>query len=162
MPLLRRLVSLILLIWLVGTVAGIVCWRPAEAQNVVIDTSTVQYRRHGAAVDNLVNGPFRYWVGVLRFPGWHITFRADSLEDAAARTYIRDEYRAMLVVVDLAQLDGNVDEILLHELLHAKIAAYTTFAHALAGDNVQLQMELQRREEALVTDLSRSKLWERP
>lgn len=154
---LRRVTALVFALWALGTLAGLVCWRNASAQQVHIDTTSAQYHQRTAFVDSLVRGPVVRWVERLRFPDWRITIRADTLEaGVVARTYAREEYRQALIVFDLDQLDQvDFDEVLVHELLHIKLSGYTTLARALAQSHA-IANELQRREEALVTDLMRS------
>ena len=160
MPRLRRVLGLILLLWVVSTVAGAVCW--ASTQRIEIDTSTAQYRAHPAFVDSLARGPVLNFARVLRLTGWRIVLRADSLgQDTVAVTRSSDAYRNALIVIDVRNLDAdNREEIVLHELWHVKLSSYAGIIRELVGAHEGfLSWEVARKEEALVTDLTRMMLW---
>lgn len=132
----------------------------AQAQQILIDTTATQYAEYAKDVDALAEGPLTYWIKVVNLPGWKVMLRADTLTDASAQTYSREEYRSALIVVDMRQLPHvDVAELLLHELLHIKLSPYTTSARMAAGPHGPVLQDLMRREEALVTDLTRSYLW---
>jgi hypothetical protein len=150
-----------LVIFLGSTIAGVVAGtKVCEAQQIVVDTTTEQYRGRRAFVDS-VGGIVLKWSGRVPLSGWRIVLRADTLTAATAQTRLSEAYRTALIVVDLRSLDAeNADEAILHELFHLKIAAYTSLVQTLVYANEGFIVRVfQRAEEALVTDLTRAMLW---
>lgn len=136
----------------------------ADAQQIVVDTSTAQYKQHPKRVDSLAVGPLATYAAKLKLGGWRILLKADSLETATALTYVSEPYRNAMIVVDLRRLSPfHHDEVILHELWHVRLSPYTAFVGILLGGHDGpgsiLLDEAQRKEEGLVTDLTRAMLW---
>lgn len=160
MPRLLRVIAIVLAIWFASTLAGAVCW--ASAQRIEIDTSTAQYQAHSARVDSLARGPLITYAKYLRLVGWRIALRVDTLgADTVAITRVNEPYRNSMIVMDMRKLrEDNTDEIVLHELWHIKLAPYTRLINELVGAHEGfISWEVAKKEEALVTDLTRMLLW---
>lgn len=159
MPRWRRVLGLILLLWVVSTIAGAVCW---ARQRIEIDTTAASYRRDSARVDSLARGPLLSYAKYLRLNGWRIVFRADTLGgDTVAVTRASEPYRNSMIVLDIRKIDASTtDEVLLHELWHIKLSPYTRLIKELVGAHDGfISWEVAKKEEALVTDLTRMMLW---
>src|SRR3990167_3684833 len=173
---LRRVFSIVLVLWVLGAILGAVCWRDGEAQQIVLDTSTAQYKANAKYIDSLIAGPFLHWVKVLRLPFWRIVIRADSLpyndnphhqvaqSFVTAATYVNEPYRNALIIVSVERLhDTDPNEVFLHELWHIVFAPYTQFVGAYFDGTSAgpLSGELRLKEERLVTERTRAMLWGR-
>ena len=158
----RRVLAILLITFAVGTLAGTMCWMSAQQTQILVDTTTTQYRKQGKRVDSLAAGLLTKWVAYLGLPYWRIVLRADTLpEGMVAQTQISEHYRNALVVKDLRALDDlNTEEALLHEVWHIKLAPYTSLVRQLVGVHEGfLSQDVAQREERLVTDLTRGMLW---
>ena len=159
---LQRVVMIVLALWVLGALVGVVCWGAADAQQIVLDTSTAQYKANTRYVDSLVTGPFVMWARRFRLTNWRITVRADSLAITTAETYVNEPYKNAVVVFDVRRMaTTDANEIFVHELWHVKLSPYTEFAGNFfdGHDGGPLSAHLRLNEERLVTDLTRTLLW---
>ena len=158
----RRVFSIVLVLWVLGAILGAVCWRDGEAQQIVLDTSTAQYKANQKYVDSLVAGPFITWVKRFRLSNWRLTLRADSLGGHTAVTYVTEPYKNALIVIDVPRLQmADPNEVVVHELWHVKLSLYTEFANNFVDghEGGPMSAHLRLNEERLVTDLTRTLLW---
>lgn len=149
----RRVLAVLVALFVLGTVAGAVCW----GQALRYDTTTAQYQTHGATLDSLARGPVLRWAQRLRLHDWTITLSADSLgEGIVAQTVTRDEYKLAWITLDLAKKPvWDVDKVIVHELLHVKVSPYTTLPRVGLGmHGGLLGLVIAREEERLVTELT--------
>lgn len=138
-----------------------VLWVPqsVQSQQVRIDTTTAMYQEAGLPLIVPIAGRLQRWAKALDLDRWQITLRLDSLpEHVVGQTQAAEAYRIVIIVLDLRGAEPErLDEILVHELWHIKLAPYTTYAKTMAhvNDDNLLLWVLQQREESLVTELTR-------